>query len=138
MDALFDPVPGALRDAEQFYPEAEIFRRLEVGERHAFDAFDMDRFGVDRRGERKRGQDRELMRGVEAADIEARIGFGVTETLRLLQTFVEGEFLALHPRQDVIARAVQNSVDALDRIAGKTLAQRLDDRDAAGDRCLEG
>ena len=51
---------------------------------------------------------------------------------------IERKLLPLHPRQNVIAGAVQDAIDALDRIAGETLAQRLDDRDAAGDRGLEG
>src|SRR5690349_14375185 len=125
MHALLDALAGALRDAKEFYPEAEIFRRLDVRERHALDTFDMDRFGVDRRAESKRRQDRKLMRGIEAADVEGRIGFGVTEALRLFQTLIERKFLALHARQDVIAGAVQNPVDALDRVARETLAQRL-------------
>ena len=78
------------------------------------------------------------MRGVETADVEGRIGLGIAEALRLLQTFLEGELLLLHARQDVIAGAVENAIDALDRIAGEPLAQRLDDRNAAGDRRLEG
>ena len=78
------------------------------------------------------------MRGIEAADVEGRIGFGVTEALRLFQTLIERKFLALHARQDVIAGAVQNPVDALDRVARETLAQRLHDRNAAGDGGLEG
>ena len=44
----------------------------------------MDRIGVDRRAEGKRGQDRELVRGIETANIEGRIGLGVTEALRFL------------------------------------------------------
>ena len=94
--------------------------------------------GVDPRAEGERGQDRELVGGVEAADVEGRIGLGVAEPLRLGEAVLEGELLQLHAREDVIAGAVEDAVDALDRIAGEALAQRLDDRNAAGDRRLEG
>src|SRR5947209_5255158 len=99
MHALLDALARALRDAEQFDAEAEIFRRFDVGERDSFDALDVNRIGVDRRAERKRGQDRELMRGIEAPDIKGRIGFGITEALRLLQTLIERQLLALHARE---------------------------------------
>ena len=138
MHALFDALGGALRDAEQLDAKAEFVGRLDVGERDALDAFDVDRLGRDAHAEGQRGENRELMRGVEAADVEGRIGLGVAEPLRLGETFLEGQLLALHAREDVIAGAVEDAVDALDRIAGEALAQRLDDRNAAGDRRLEG
>ena len=79
----------------------------------------------------------ELLRGVVALDVEGRIGLGVAEPLRVLQAVGERQPLLLHARQDVVAGAVEDAVDARDRIAGQRLAQRLDDRDAAGDRRLE-
>ena len=97
----------------------------------------MDRLGVDRRAERERGQDRELVGGVEAADVERRIGFGIAEALRFLEAILEGQALQLHARQDVIAGAVEDAVDAADLVAGEAFAQRLHDRDAAGDGGLE-
>ena len=62
------------------------------------------------------------MRGVEAADVERRIGLGVTEFLGVGETGREGNLFQLHPRQDVIAGAVQNAVDAANLVAGQTLA----------------
>ena len=47
-------------------------------------------------------------------DIEARIGLGVAEALRVLEAIGKRQFLLLHPREDVIAGAVENPVDALD------------------------
>ena len=43
----------------------------------------------------------------------------------------------LHAREDVVAGAVEDAVDARDAAAAETLAQGLHDRDAAGDRRLE-
>ena len=77
------------------------------------------------------------MRGVETVDIGRRIGFGITEFLRLGEDVREGAALLAHFRQDVIAGAVENAVDAVDAVRREAFAQRLDDRNAAGDRRLE-
>jgi hypothetical protein len=78
-----------------------------------------------------------LCDGVDAVDIKARIGFGVAELLRLGEHLGEVAAAFAHRRQDVVRRAVEDAVDARQTVAGKPLAQRLDDRNAAGDRCLE-
>ena len=77
------------------------------------------------------------MGGVEAADVEGGIGFRIAEALRFGEAIFERDFLGFHLRQDVVAGAVQNAVDARYFVAGEALAQRLDDRDAARDRRLE-
>ena len=137
VDALLDAALAACRDAEQLDAVAELVRRLQVGGGDRLDALDMDRLGVDLGAEGKAGQDGELVGGVEAADVEGRVGLGIAEALRVREAIVEGQALRLHPRQDVVAGAVEDAVDALDRIADEALAQRLDDRDAASDRRLE-
>ena len=102
------------------------------------DALDGDRRRIDHRAKRKRGQDRELMRRVETADVEGGIGFRVAELLRLAEALREGQTPRFHSGQDVVAGAVQDAIDALDGIAGQSLAQGFDDRNAARDRRLEG
>ena len=72
-----------------------------------------------------------------ALDVEGRVGLGVAEPLRLLQAVGEGELLLLHAGQDIVAGAVENSIDARERIAGQAFAQRLHDRDGAADRGFE-
>ena len=57
-----------------------------------------------------------------AFDVEGRIGLGIAEPLRVLQAFVEGQALRLHPGQDVVAGAVEDAEDAGDGIAGHRLA----------------
>ena len=138
MHALLDAVFGALGDAEQFYAEPEFVGGGEIGERDRLDAFDRDRARVDAGAEGERGEDRELMRGVEAADVEGRIGLGVAELLRFGEADVERQSFGLHAREDVVAGAVENAADAPHRIAGEPLAQGLDDGNAAADRRLEG
>jgi len=49
------------------------------------DPFGVSRLEVDRHAEGDRGQDRQLVGGVNAVDIERRIGFGVAQLLRLAQ-----------------------------------------------------
>ena len=76
------------------------------------------------------------MRGVESIDVERRIGLGVTETLGVLQDFLESEVLAFHAGEDVVAGAVQDAEDAVDAVAHEAFAQALDDRDAARYACF--
>ncbi len=77
------------------------------------------------------------MGGILAADVEGRIGLGVAQPLGGAQRFTKTDVVLLHARQDIVRRAVEDAVDALDRVAGQRLAQRLDDRDAARCRRLE-
>ena len=101
------------------------------------DALDVDLVEGDAGAEGQARQQRELVRGVEAADVEGRVGLGIALGLRLRQHVGEGAVLLLHLGQDVVAGAVEDAVDAADLVAGERLAQRLDDGDAAGHRGLE-
>ena len=83
------------------------------------------------------GQDREFLRGIVTFDVEGRVGLRIAEPLRLTQAFVEGEPILLHAGEDVVAGAVEDAVNAGERRAVEAFAQRLDDRDAAGDGGLE-
>ncbi|OQA31355.1 MAG: hypothetical protein BWY57_02394 [Betaproteobacteria bacterium ADurb.Bin341] len=71
------------------------------------------------------------MRRVQPVNVQARISLGIAGLLRLFQHLGERQAFVLHARQDIVARAVENAVDALDLIAGEPLAQHADDRDAA-------
>src|SRR4029078_4902380 len=97
----------------------------------------MSRALVDLGAEREAGEDRELLCSVMSFDVEGWIGFGINEPPRVLEAGAEAEPLLFHPRQDVIAGAVEDAIDALERIAGKPFTQRLEDRDRAADRRLE-
>ena len=112
MHALLDAGRGALGHAEQLDAVAEFVGHLEVERRDGADALDMDRLRVDLRAEGEAGEDGELVGGVEAADVEGRVGLGVAEPLRVGQALGEGEALQLHARQDVVAGAVEDAGDA--------------------------
>ena len=137
MHALLDAAVGPQRDAEQLDAVAELVGRLDVGRRDLLDALDIDGLEAHARAKGKAREQGKLMRGVEAADVEGRIGLGVTLRLRLLEHLGKTPPLTFHPRQDVIAGAVEDAVDAGDVVALQALAHRLDDGDAPGDRGLE-
>ena len=77
------------------------------------------------------------MRGVDAFDVEGRVGFGVAQLLRVLQRGVEVQPLVAHFRQDEVGGAVDDAGDPVDAVGGQALAQRLDDRNAARHRRFE-
>ena len=58
---------------------------------------------------------RELVRGVEAADVESGIGLGIAERLRFLQHIGEAPPLVGHLGEDVVAGAVENAEDLAGR-----------------------
>ena len=89
MHALLDAGVGALRDAEQLDAIAELVGGVEIGERDRVDALDIDRLGIDFGAEGEAGEDRKLLRGVVAFDVEGRIGLGIAEPLRVPQAFAE-------------------------------------------------
>ncbi len=80
-------------------------------------------------------RNRELMRGVEAPNIEGRIRLGRSRVFcASLRHSSKDTLFLFHPGQDVIARSIKDAIDPLDGIPGKTLAQRLDNGNAASDR----
>ena len=79
------------------------------------------------------GQHGSLMGGVPALDIEGLVGLGVAKRLGFFEDYRIRETLALHAGENVVTRAVQDTVDAAEAIRDQTLAQRLDDGNAAGD-----
>jgi hypothetical protein len=98
----------------------------------------MGRVKADRYAEGDGREDGDLVRGVCAVDIETWIGLGVAQLLRLAQRIGKGCPGVAHTRQDEIARAVDDPGDPLDAIGRQAFAQRLDDRNAAAHRRLEG
>src|SRR5262245_4886929 len=137
MHALLYPFWRLDRHAQELHPVAQLIRSRKVGRRNRRYALDVDRVLVNLVAECETGEDCELLRGVVALDIEAGIGLGVTKPLRFLQTFVERDFFLLHPRQDVVAGAVQDAVDALERITGHSFPQCLYDRNGSAHRRLK-
>ena len=137
MDALEQPVRPGLGDADQPHAIAERRRLGDVGGEHVADAAGRDVGERRARAERDAGEDRQLVRGIDAVDVEARVGLGKAQRLRLGQHLGEVAALGLHLGQDEIAGAVEDAIDAVDAVGGGAVAQALDHRHAARDRRLE-
>ena len=120
----FSPRPSSLR-----------VRHVVAGE--VLDPLVDDLVEVHRRGEREPREDRHLGRGVAAGDVVGRVGLGVAELLRLAERVGVGEPAVGHLGEDVVGRAVDDAVDALDARGGERLLQHPDHRHDAGDRALE-
>ena len=89
--------------------------------------------GFDLDPQRQPHEDRQLGASVEAAHIFGGVRFGVASGLGGGQH--GGELGALlHLAEDEVAGAVENAFDALDAVAGESLLQSGNDRDASGNR----
>ena len=138
MHAQLDAVRHAPRDAEELDAVAEAFGVLDVDRGELRDAFGVDLVELHRDAEGDGGEDGELVRGIDALDVDGGIGLRVAEALRFGEHHVERQPLVAHLRQDVVAGAVDDSGDPLDAVRAEALADRLDDGHAARDRRLEG
>ena len=87
--------------------------------------------------ERDAGDDRRLRSGVVALDVGGRVGLGVAERLGLGEGVGVGRAGLGHAGEDVVGGAVDDAHHPGDALADQRLAQRADDRDAAGHRGLE-
>src|SRR5215475_3756891 len=87
--ALLDALCRAYRDAKQLDAVAEVRGGAQILGRDGGNTFDMDRAFRNLRAEGEAREDGELLRGIVAIDVEGRIGFGIAETLRVLQAFGE-------------------------------------------------
>src|SRR5439155_22724101 len=106
--------------------------------RNVADALDMDAVEIDSAAESDAAQNSQLVRGVDAVDVEPGIGLGIAELLCLGEDVGEVATAIAHRREDIVAGAVEDAVNAPEAVGRQTLAQCLDDRDAARDRGLEG
>ena len=137
MHAQLDAILGAARDAQQLDAIAELFGVLHVLARQLGDALGVGAVELHRDAEGDRRQDGELVRGVDALDVEGRIGLGVSQFLRLLQDVFKRRTLVAHLGEDEIAGAVDDAGQPLDAVGGEAFAQCLDDGDAARHSRLE-
>ena len=82
---------------------------------------------------REEGEDGGLVRGVPPLDVERFVGLGVTKGFGFGENRRVGQALAVHAREDVVTRAVEDAVNELEAICDETLTEGLDDRNTAGD-----
>ena len=103
-------------DGQRFDGVAEARGEVLVDGLHSGDAFDGDLVELQGHAEGEAGQQRQLVRGVEAADVERRVGFRITERLRFLDCIVEGEPGIAHPGEDEVAGAIDDAGQPADLI----------------------
>ncbi len=137
MHAHLHAVAAGLDDAEQFHAVAEQLRKADVARGERLDAFHEDLLRRHPEAIRQRSEDDRLVRGIAAIHIERGIGLGIARRLRLGERSGEAHLILRHPREDVVARAVDDAVDRLDVVADEGLANRFDDRNPTTDRRLE-
>ena len=117
---------------------AELLRVANVLWRDVRDPLGVDARKLQGHAKRDGGENGELVGGIDSLDVEGGIRLRVPEVLRLREHVGKRATLVAHLGQDEIAGAVDDSGDPLDAIAGQTLTDRLDDRNAAGHRRFEG
>ena len=132
-----DAAVDALGGADQLQPEPELVRVGHVVGRDVLDPLVDDLVEVDRGRERQPGEDRHLGGGVAARHVVGRVGLRVAQLLGLHQRLLVGDAGARHLGEDVVRRAVDDPVDALDVRGRKRLLQHADHRHDAGHRALE-
>ena len=136
MDALVDAVMVHLGDAQKLDAIAQFLGIVDIHRRDLGYALGINSGEIDSRAKRHRRQQGQLVGRVHAVDIEGRVGLGIAKLLRLGQHVGEIAAGLAHGGQDIVAGAVQDAVQAGDPVAGQPLAQRPDNRDAAGHRGL--
>ncbi len=137
MHAQLDARLGAARQAEQLDAVAELLRVADIDRLQLGDALHIGALELHRHAEGDGAHQRELVGGIEALDVEGRIGLGIAQALGLREHRAEVQALVAHLRQDEVGGAVDDAGDPLDAVTRQPLAQRLDDGDAAGHRGLE-
>ena len=82
------------------------------------------------------GEDRGFLRRVISADVGGGVGLGVAQRRRLGEGSFQREVLGIHLVEDEVRGAVHDAHDPLHAVTGEAVAQRANDRDRTGDRCL--
>src|SRR6202022_3541517 len=82
-------------------------------------------------------EDRELVRGVETADVVGRIGFRIARGLRLRYRLLQGKSGGSHATEHVVRRAVDDRRDTFDAVRLQVGAEGADQRNPPADRRLE-
>ena len=102
MDAKLNPGPAALRDAEKLHAVAKLIRELDIHVLQIADPFDIGLIKRNRAAERDRGKDRNLVRCVNAIDIERRIGLRVPQLLSLGERLSKRNLFLPHAGEDEV------------------------------------
>src|SRR4029077_4115627 len=116
LDALRDAAPRPARDAEELDAVAELLGVADVRLGQLLNALPEAFIELHRYAERERGKDRQLVRGVDALDVEGGIRLGVAAPLRVLERSLERQALVAHLREDEVGGAVDDPGDPFDAV----------------------
>src|SRR2546421_12410081 len=105
---------------------------MEIGGSDVADASHWNFRGIDGVSKSDARENRDLVPCIKAVNVEGRIGFSIAGCLCLLQRLAETNPALLHLRQNVIAGAVQNSINRLDAVSGQCLRNGANHRDTSG------
>ena len=136
--AQFNALLAHFGDAEQLDAVAELFGVGDVDGLQLRDAFNMRALKLHRHAEGDGAHDGGFVRGIDAFDVEGRVGLGVAEFLRLFQRLGKRQPLVAHFGEDEVGGAVDNPGNPLDAVGRQAFAQRLDDRNASGHGSFKG
>src|ERR1035437_6171152 len=95
------------------------------------------RFGRDPGVQSSQREDGQFGARVAAIQIFGSIGLRIPSSLGFFQCFAEGDSGVFDPAQNVVARPVQNSRDAVQPVSAQAGAQSRENRNASGDRGAE-
>ena len=132
-----DLISGKLRRTDQLNRSFELGCIAEVRAVNLRNALGVDILEIHLFARHERGEDGNLPAGVMTLDIRLRIPLRIAEALRIRKHIAELCALAVHARQDVIGRAVQNTGNLRNYLALISGSERANHRDAAADRSLE-
>ncbi|MNK62274.1 hypothetical protein D3C87_814440 [compost metagenome] len=124
------------RHAQQLDAKAQLFGAGHVQALQRGDAFDLRIGKADRHAEGIGGQQRGLVGGVDALDVEGRVGLGIAQRLGLRERVAEVQALVAHLAQDEVGGAVDDARHPFDAVGREALAQRFHDGDAHRHRAL--
>ena len=126
MHAQFDAFRRALGDAEQLDAVAELLGVLLMSaESSLVMPLDVRLVEAHRIAEGDGAHDRQLVRRIDAFDVEGRIGLGVAETLRFLEHGRRSSGPCRAFGEDEVGRPVDDPGDPLDAVGGQPFAQAL-------------
>ena len=132
-----DPIAAATGDAEVFDAIAQLGGIGDVQCADLRDALGKTALELERNTEGQRAENGQLVRRVDAFDVEARIGLRIAQRLGLGEDIGEVATLVAHLGQDEVTGPVDNACDPIDVVCRQAFAQGLDDGNATGDGRLE-
>ena len=131
-DAFLAIGNGSFGDAQQLDAITQLLGVFDVSRAEFGDAFDVGFVKLHWNAEGDGRHQCDFVRGVHSFDVEGRVGFGVTQSLRLFQDGAKVQPFVAHLGQDEVGRAIDDAGNPLDAVGRQALTQGLDDGNATG------